>query len=309
MFRMPTRGFAVSVEAHRCDLESFADWVEASVLFLGEDVTRSDLVDRLLENSVYRSQDFAHRWLDTVIAEIRRRLSLLGGATPLVLDTSRLLRKRDWKEYPAYAFCIALAIQIHYRAEVEADLGKQYHIQGQLFEELILELMRANHWSAIPAGWSHKTATSIEEKIGAIATAIGERQLPGAVAAWTEPHAKDSGLDVVAWQPFPDGWSGRPICLMQCASGEDWDQKLATPDLNTWCHLIDFATKPRRGLAMPFAPEADEFRRRAGRDGVILLLDRHRLMHTSGQGPYPTPKLSAKLIQWTEERIKCFPRE
>jgi hypothetical protein len=308
MFRMPTRGFSESINKHNCDLEPFADWVEGSVLFLGEPVTRSDLVDRLVENSIYRDQSFAHQWVDTVFGELRRRFCLLSGATPVAVEGTRIVSTRPWKDRPAYAFCVALAIQVHYRKEVLGAIGRDCHIQGRLFEQLIAELLRANDWKVEPTGWSHQTARSVEQQVRSLAAAIGEGQRGGAVERWTAPQAKDSGLDLVAWQAFPDGWSGRPICLLQCASGENWTEKLATPNLQTWEKLIEFTTAPRRGLAMPFAPEADEFRRRANQDGLMLLLDRHRLMHTKAGTTYPSADLAKELIQWTETRVNCFPR-
>lgn len=306
---MPTKGFSESVNQHNCDLEPFTDWVEGSVLFLGEDVTRSDLVDRLLEGNIYRNQEFAHRWLDTVFGELRRRLALISPNPPIIIEGSRVKRVENWDRHPAYAFCMGLSLQIHYREAVKGAFGIDYHVQGRLFEKLIAESLHANDWSVESVGWSHETAHSVAEQVQGLASALGEDQRPGAVERWTEPKAKDSGLDLVAWQSFPDGWSGRPVCLVQCASGEDWHDKLATPDLRIWGQLISFTTEPRRGLAMPFAPEAEVFRRRAGRDGVMLLLDRHRVMHTKGKIPYPSPKLATDLNQWTANRIDCFPRE
>lgn len=308
MFRMPTKGFCVSTGAHNCHLEPFTDWVEGSVLFLGEPVSRSDIVDQLIENSIYRDQGFAHQWVDVVFAELRRRFRLLSGDAPTAVDGARVVRLRQWNDRSAYAFCVALSLQIHYRKEVCDAIGRDCSEQGRLFEQLTVELFRANGWNVEPSGWSHRSARSVQRQVQDLAVAIGEGQRLGAIERWTQPHAKDSGLDLVAWQAFPDGWSGRPICLVQCASGENWTDKLATPNLRTWEQLIEFTTAPRRGLAMPFAPEENEFRRRANQDGLMLLLDRYRLMRTRPGTTYPTPGLARELNQWTEARIKCFPR-
>jgi len=308
MFSMPTKGFATSITEHNCALEPFVDWVEGSVLFLGEAVSRSDLVDCLIENSIYQKQGFAHEWLDVAFTELRRRLRLISDKPPLRIDGSRIERDQSWQAHPAYSFCLALALQIHYRKAVQENLGVDYGAQGRLFEKLTAELLEANDWEVASVGWSREASESVEAKVRDLAAAIGEDQRPGAVNRWAEPKAKDAGLDLVAWQPFPDGWSGRPICLMQCASGEDWHNKLHTPDTNIWRQLVAFATEPRRGLAMPFAPEADVFRRRAAREGVMLLLDRHRLMHTKAGCAYPSAALAKELIQWTQTRVNCFPR-
>jgi|SRR5579862_186796 len=306
MLRMPTKGFSESIHRHNCDVEPFVDWVEASVLFLGDPVSRSDIVDRLIENSIYRDQEFAHKWVDIVFAELRRRIKALSQDVPIAIERSSIVRRTHWRERPAYSFCVALSMQVHYRENIPRP---DFHIQGKLFEDLIAESLRANNWSVTSVGWSHETTRSIDSRVHELAAAIGEEEIAGAVGQWTEKHAKDSGLDLIIWQPFPDGRSGRPICLVQCASGENWDEKLHTPDLRTWQHLISFTTEPRRGLAMPFAPDHDDFRKKAGRDGVMLLLDRHRILHVRRGGAFPSTNLSRRLVDWTQDRIRHFPSE
>ena len=148
-------------------------------------------------------------------------------------------------------------------------------------------------------GWSKAASSSIESKVADLAAAIGERGIAGAVQRWTTPYTKDGGLDLVAWKSFPDGWGGRPVCLVQCASGADWPEKLHTPDIATWRKLIDFSTEPRRGLAMPFAPEENTFRLKSNKDLLMFLLDRHRILYPGrrdGSG-FPSANLRARLTQ------------
>lgn len=311
MLLIPTKGTALSKNEHNCRLDVHADWVEASALFATESVSRSDVVDALIENNTYRDQGFASEWVSNVFRELGRRFGLLGDNCALRKDVNRIQRTHDWKERPGYAFCIALGVVPYYREQVEAKCGKDYTEQGELFEQFCTESLCAMQWEIEPLGWSKTGTSSIAAKVDALAAAIGEPARRGAIKRWTRPHVKDAGLDLVAWQGFPDGWGGRPICLVQCASGENWTDKLHTPNIGTWEKLIDFSTKPRRGLAMPFAPEKDEFRRQSNSDLVMLLMDRHRLLSQTWIDPraFPSKKLAKRLVKWTTKRVSAFPRD
>jgi DNA (cytosine-5)-methyltransferase 1 len=311
MLRIPPTGAAPSVNAHNGRLDVQADWVEASALFSSERILRIDIVDSLIDNNSYRDRDFANAWVVDIFRELSRRFKLLGDNGLLICDGDSVRRKGEWPDRPAYAFCLTLAMLPHYREEVEGACGKSYVDQGLLFEQLSEWSLRSLQWDVSAVGWSHKASSSVENKVSDLAGAIGEPSLAGGVARWTEPNAKDAGVDLVAWRSFPDGWGGRPICLVQCASGADWVDKLHSPYLGTWEKLIDFSTKPRRGLTMPFAVDSEVFRRRANADNVMLLMDRHRLLSPSQKSPsLPlSPGLGKKLIAWTKKRVAAFPSD
>lgn len=50
------------------------------------------------------------------------------------------------------------------------------------------------------------------------------------------PDQKDGKLDIVAWKEFADSRPGKLIAFGQCATGEDWDEKLTDlpPALHDW---------------------------------------------------------------------------
>jgi hypothetical protein len=311
MLQIPSTGFARSVGTHNGRLDIQADWVEASAMFAVDTVSRSDMVDALIENNSYATQDFANDWVDTIFEELSRRFEILGDGGTLVCEGKRIRRVRSWTTRPAYAFCVVLGAIPRYREYVEAACGADYTQQGALFERLCEESLRALHWEVHRVGWSRGATNDMSAKVHALSTAIGEPATHDAISRWTEPQAKDGGLDLIAWKKFPDGWGGRPICLFQCASGEDWTDKLHTPPLALWTKLIDFATQPRRGLTMPFAPEADFFRRKSNTDLLMYLLDRHRLLSPTFSNPtgFPCRSLSRELNAWSRPRVRAFPRD
>jgi len=309
MLQLPPRGFIESRKEHKGHLDVHADWIEASVLFAVDQVSQADFVDALIENNTYNNQDFAYDWVSNVFRELERRFSLLGHGCALIREGARIRRLCKWEERSAYAFCVALTMVPHYRKRIEAKCGKAYTEQGALFERLCAESLRALHWEVAQVGWSRSASNSIQDKVNALAAAIGEPANDQAIQRWAEPDAKDGGLDLVAWKEFPDGLSGRPICLVQVASGENWADKLHTPNVALWAKLIDFATRPRRGLAMPFAPEKEYFRRQSNHDLVMLLMDRHRILSPTrdGDGAFPSQALASDLINWTQTRVAAFP--
>jgi hypothetical protein len=62
---------------------------------------------------------------------------------------------------------------------------------------------------------------------------------------------------------------------------------------------------------MPFAPGADDFRRRSNSDSVMLLMDRHRILSPTRNDPaaFPLKKLAKDLIKWTRQRVATFPKD
>jgi hypothetical protein len=306
---MPKKGFNESVEAHNVMLDALVEWVEGSITFGDEEITQIDLIDILLEEEVYRKQDFAKERLDSAWPELIRRQKILGSYCPFNVKGVRVRRTRNWRDTPAYAFCLMLALQVRYRKELAKSVAPNYPEQGALFERLVVSALEARGLRVHSTGWSKTQAESIEERVAALADHLGEPPLAGAIERWTAPKVKDGGLDVVCHLPFPDTWGGRPVYFVQCASGEDWKEKRSTPNITLWEKLIDLTTKPRRGIAMPFALLEDEFRREATSDLLALVLDRHRLAAPARRTRHwPSDDLRSALNTWTEPRAKALPR-
>jgi hypothetical protein len=310
MLRVPREGFRLSVNEHNGSLDALIEWVEGSITFADDRITQSDVIDILTEEEIYRSQDFAREWLETAWTEITRRQRILGSYCPYAIDQQRIRRTMAWTDTPAYSFCLLLALQVRYRDELNAVVAPDYNAQGILFERLTLAALEGRGMEVHSTAWSKVASASIRERVADLAEHLGERAMDGAIEQWAEPDIKDGGLDVVCHFPFPDGWGGRPLYLVQCASGENWKGKKATPKVALCEKLIDFTTKPRRGIAMPFALLEAEFRREANDDLLALLLDRHRIaaLPSGGPGAWPDAALRADLNAWTRPRADALPR-
>jgi hypothetical protein len=138
-----------------------------------------------------------------------------------------------------------------------------------------------------------------------IANMLGEAT--GEVRRWTRDTAKEAGLDLLCFLPFPDRRVGVPVYLTQCASGGDWEGKLNTPNLNIWTKVIIFVSRPKKAFSMPFALDSENFIRHCN---VVngLLLDRHRLLAPGiNKRDWVSDKLAGELVAWITPRVDQLP--
>lgn len=309
MLALPDVGVRPSVTEHNCRTDIIADWVEASVLFGGSAVSDTDIEEMLLQGNVYRTQDFVSEFVRNVWLDLRRRSDLMGAQSPYQMSTKRIVPSVSWREVPVFSFLSVLSLQHWYEKWARKNgFDKEYALQGELFEEVTEDSLKALGWMTRRTGWSPGNAKKIRAVIAAIVDCLGEPEIPQALERWISDNANDDGLDVVCYDPFPDARGGRPVFFFQCASGADWTTKSHTPDPDTWARLISFTTIPQRGFAIPFALDGDEFRRRAGRVRGILL-DRYRLLapgRETGQ-KWWRDNLTGRLIKWLEPRVKLLP--
>jgi hypothetical protein len=246
------------------------DWIEGCVSFSAETLSLSEIVDSLCENGIYRSQDFAKEHVANAFTELSRRAACLCAGAPYEIRTARVVRLHQWGEVPAFAFCLMLSLQVLYRSCFRAKFGSDYTEQGVLFERLTVASLERLGWTAHSTAWSKQASQTIRQRVEALAGHLGEPSRADGIDRWTDENVKDGGLDVVCHVGFTDRWSGRPLLFVQCASGENWRDKRATPSLDLWDKLLDVATRPRRAISIPFALLADEFRRAANYDALYL---------------------------------------
>ena len=308
MLRPPSKGFALSINVHKVQLDAMAEWLEGCITFIDTEISKSDVKDILLEAS-YRDQDFAQQRIDDAWAELARRSKCLGPVATFSVEPKRLARRCKWRDSPAYSFCLMLALQVAYRDTFLAMFpDESYTDQGEPFERLTTESLKAMGWHTHSTGWSHHTSDSFADRLEAVGNHLGEPHRAAAVERWTEVHTKDAGLDVVCHIPFRDGWAGRPVLLVQCASGENWKSKRHTPDIQQWMQLLELATVPRRGISHPFVELEDAFRRSANCDCLMLVLDRQRLSRPGGvtKAKWTSNELSKDINAWTKSRLPAL---
>ena len=308
MFDIPPKGFGISVNQHNVELDCMCDWIEGCITFSTDRLSLSDIVDILCENDIYRSQDFAKEHVGNAFLELSRRADCLGHVVPYEVMSTRLVQRHQWKDAPAFAFCLMLSLQVLYRSHFKT-FGHDYTEQGVLFERLTVASLDCLGWTTHSTAWSKKASHNFRDRVEALAGHLGEASRVDGIEKWANEDAKDGGLDVVCHFAFADRWSGRPLLYVQCASGENWKEKRATPNLDLWDKLLDVATRPRHGISIPFTLLADDFRKAANFNGLSLLLDRHRLCAPKNDvdADWLPEELANELNKWTKSRIKVLP--
>lgn len=302
MLTLPTRGVAVSVNEHNVDLDVLCDWIEASILFCEDELSQSDVVDVLIEENIYRDQDMGYEIVGSAMTEMRKRHSWIRSGSPFSFHGNTITRNVEWRTVPVYSFCILLSAAALYK-EWARSFGTDYTEQGELFELVTKDSLaqQFKDWKFFLTGWSRSKTDQLNDIVEQIADRLGEGV--GNTKRWTSEEQKDGGLDLVLYRPFPDQRVGIPLYLMQCASGQNWEEKLNTPDINFWRHIVDFASEPKRGFATPFAMGDKEFIRKCCKVNGIFI-DRYRLLATTKPEENWVPGiLKSRLLAWAAPRV------
>ncbi len=308
MLAPPTVGMHRSVQIHNVSFAALCDWIEGSVLFQDEEeLFASDVINVLIENGIYESQEFAWDSITSAWDEIRRRLGWIGQATPLEVTRLSLRRLRDWQDAPAHSFCMALSYSNWY-PKWASQFGQDYNEQGELFERLTKEAMEKffPDWVIHRTGWSRTQAIRLNEVVKDVVDRLGEAI--GNVRRWTNNKANEAGLDLLCYKPFNDGRVGVPVFLMQCGSGGNWDGKLHTPNLRVWTKIVQWASKPKKAFATPYALSDEDFIEDCNLVNG-LFLDRYRLLSCDQGNPdWVSADLKADIVAWLEPRIQLLPQ-
>ncbi|MFA6176837.1 MAG: hypothetical protein WC765_09705, partial [Phycisphaerae bacterium] len=259
MLALPTRGISRSINEHNSDLDIMCDWIEGSVLFGDNELSSTDIVDMLVEGNIYDDPDMGFEMVSDVWTEIRRRQSWIGNNTPFSINANRITKIQKWQNVPGYSFCLITSLAALYPSELRQVSRNNYTEQGMLFEELTKASLehQFTDWQFYLTGWSRKKTNQIEKKVAEIAARLQENV--GNIKRWITNEKKDAGLDLLCYRPFRDNRVGIPVYLMQCASGQNWEDKLHEPVLEIWKHVIDFACLPKKAFSMPFALDDSKF--------------------------------------------------
>lgn len=277
------------------------DWVEANLMFVTDQMSRADLVDFLLDNGLYKDSDFAYEYIDNLWALLRKRVRLYGRSAFYAFNRNVLVRKTKWTRVPYHAFCMATTMRVMYR-DWSALCG-DFIDQGALFEEVVLKSMSALGWTTLPVGWAgNATVVRLQEIVDSIAEEL--KDSPRYDLDIIE-SLNDAKADVLCYFSLQDERPGRPVFLLQCASGDNWKGKLGHPSLQTWGDMISFTAAPSRGLAIPFALDFEkEFRKHAlAADGILL--DRFRVLAPGQQNrDWVERDLQMRIIRWIRPRLR-----
>jgi hypothetical protein len=143
------------------------------------------------------------------------------------------------------------------------------------------------------------------DALDALCAALGEGG--GSKDAPRRRDQQDAKLDLVGWLPFGDRRSGKVVAFAQCATGDDWREKLTElqPHAFCWHWMIEPpALEPLRLFFCPHRVDMDHWPEAILKGGVLF--DRCRVTSLAARLPNA---LRARCNEWSRyvvaERLRA----
>jgi hypothetical protein len=253
--------------------DSVADWIELTLIYEADDaefISKAEL-SRVVEargrtpNEAYISDIFE-------ILNHRQRLYINSY---FKIEGNSVQRIFQGESPVEYIFCLLLSL---YGTERGGTKTK-------LFERLACCAINKYMKKAYVFGWPYDAVddSDFNSRIEAATVQMADR-LNERYNSSPEPHYKDAGIDVVAWEPFNDKRSGQLVLLVQCAAGHNRWNKVQIP-IRRWNQYIHFAINPGTGFAFPKAmTSVCDWHDKSCDYG--LLFDRIRIINLLSDGLY-----------------------
>lgn len=304
MLPLPDSGMHKSINQHNIEFSFLCDWIEGSILFVEDEFSTIDIVDALIDSGIYIESDFAMQIVLNAWQELERRLKCVAPSIPFSVSDSRMKRIISWQDAPAHSFCVLLSFAKCYKGWWNRVSDSDYNEQGELFELLTQESFKEqfSDWQVMRTGSSHAQSVKLHEVMHQVSDWLNRPIRPNARQG-INSRTKEAGLDLLCYHLFPDKRAGFPIYLMQCASGQNWNDKVFTPDLDLWGDYIDFVVRPQKAFAIPYALSEIDFREQC----LLvkgLLLDRYRLLAAAKyRQHWESPILTNRIVRWATPRV------
>lgn len=308
MLKIPEVKFNRSIHQSNVEVNALCDWLEACVLFDEQPVTKSNVVDILLENQVCadENQDLAHLIADEGWDEFARRKRWGGIPDTVEIGATRITSSVPWINDPIRSFLLMLSLQ---RIFPDWARDRQAHvIQGNLFERVVEAICPTLFpgWTTYRAGWSPENTKNIADIVSDLCQRLFMSGAPD-LERWVRAADNDGGLDLVCYRPFQDEREAVPVYLLQCASGKNWRDKVETPNAHSWYKYLNAAVEPSTGIVAPFVVEDWELRRGA-LNGQAIVIDRIRLINAANAGAIKfAADLHEELMAWLTPRVEALP--
>jgi hypothetical protein len=289
------------------EIEIAADWLEASVLFSRERVTKPETADLLTDVSIFTDHTAATRFVDDVWTTLRSRRLQQDGAGPFDFDYQDMhLCVKSWSSAPAHAFCLFLSYdRPKDKKGSKSKQSESYVDQGDLFERIVAAACTGlwPSWRVHRTGWSKSSPQQLNNVVKSVAAVLCGNV--GNIGLWNTKGAKEQGLDLIWFRPFGDQRGCFPAFLVQCASGKHFKDKLHEPKEGIWEDLVKLVPRslPRKAFATPFSFGKTDFERYAI-EGRCFLLDRMRLLSAVQlERGWIDASLAKDLRAWIRPRI------
>jgi hypothetical protein len=280
------------------DLLRWADWLELSATLSADgNSSRGDLEGALRISGQLESPQAIEDRCNEVFSELEDRSTSAGAAYPFDVSATVIQTKGRVEDFPAYLFCLCLSYVGWSKKKGQGQLA------ARMFEDLSCIAAQAYIGGEVARfayprkGGESSLPKAFKEAITALVVKLAE----GDGCRDKPPRStKDDALDVVAWRHFADRLPGKLVLVGQCASGDDWADKLN--DLNPLATTNEWMLKPiispmLRAIFIPHRVRRDEWERCCRRAGLVF--DRCRVAHW-----VPAHAAMDEYLAWTTKSLR-----
>lgn len=267
------------------DAAELAEYIEMLMLVNGSERLSAAEVS----SSLPAGQQPTSAQISFAFLELERRRTCGGSAYPYSVQGRNVARIKSAMS-PVYDFMLLCSME-HSPMRTVRDFG----VADQLFDAVIREASAqifGRDGRALVFAWPARDGRP--KNFSAAVSWVGQQLGIGDGNGERPTDEKDSGVDVIAWRPFPDGRGGFPVYLYQNTLRIDFTLKAREVEPAMWRSWLDFNTfglHPNVGFATPFAlTDADDRWRTIGYSASPIL-DRLRIAGLVDQRQ-PFPELS-----------------
>ncbi len=237
------------------------DWIELYILCEAEKLSKSEL--RKFITSYGDDDSDVH--IADIFAELKRRQSMMGQNSAIVLDELDIVRRNNyiWKDIPEYVMCLIFSLQGVKKIKGDDDGTK-------LFERIAKDVIKSYlDGEAIVLGFPNNM--SLNQQLIELEARCYETKSKDRIPASTD---KDKGVDIIGWKSHLDGRNNQVVLLIQAAAGYHWNLKkpISKP---VWRDFIMWSADLNIGIIV--AGTLDEIEFKKARDDYNLVFDRIRI--------------------------------
>lgn len=265
-----------------------SDWVEITVVYSNEPLSKSKLCSLLEDN--FPDHVLDDQLLDSIFQELGEREVLYGSDSPFKVDGNVIIPQVTWLERPEYFMCLLFS----YLGAAKAHKGTR------LFEQVSnIALSSYLDGDAVTLGFPNEG--DLPSQISQVAEKLSEHR----ASSNPPPSAKDRGIDVIGWKGCNDKRKGQMIVLMQCAAGRNWRQKKRIM-LDVWAQYINwnpYTTVPSISVAELI--DKSKWSEATIEYGVVF--DRARIYrYLYSRNVIIDANLRNDVIEWCDSKVKVL---
>lgn len=239
--------------------------------------------------------------------EIQRRVDALKDLYPFKLSGASLIYSPSETNSLLYEALLCISQAKSLTKGKYIYLPRQFEFLACIISEEYLGIDSCSYRTGWPRGNSEpKRLKQLIQKVRELSgNMIGEWKWQPLEELPDDPshkHAKEYGVDIVAWKKNIDERTGQMYLLGQCACGNDWvnDNKLTELKdkklIGTW--VDEFPISPVKAFFTP-AHAVNNFILHASRKSESIVFDRLRIVMYGARNE----KIRSKAVQSTIERI------